>query len=270
MTNTADIYYPFDQTEKYFIKSIWQLQEFNIYEITETILPKGTVEIIFNFSDNITYFNPTLDIKTTLPYCFINGINHKPFKLIKDGQQRFLGIQLNTFGLKVLFDVNVKEFNDKIFDGSEVCKSLDTLAHHLYYKKSFNEQVQIIRNWINQRISVSNSIKALNQIHNLFYSCKLNDITVKTLSNSSHLSDRQLRRLSLVWLGMNTETFILYNKYLTSLHLMHHSDLSLTQIGLEAGYYDQSHFIREFKYYTDLTPKEYQYSKSNLPGHIIV
>ena len=68
---------------------------------------------------------------------------------------------------------------------------------------------------------------------------------------------------------MNTETFILYNKYLSALKLLHTSDLSLTQIGLDAGYYDQSHFIREFKSYTNLTPKEYKASISDLPGHII-
>ncbi|MBK9735500.1 MAG: helix-turn-helix transcriptional regulator [Saprospiraceae bacterium] len=268
MINTADIYFPFDEMETHFIKSIWRLQEYHIHERTETILPKGTVEIIFNFSDNITYFNPTLDIKTTLPYCFINGINYKPFNLIKNGQQYFLGIQLNTIGLKVLFDTPVHEFNNTILEGSQVCQSLEALSHQLYYKISFNEQVQIINNWINQRISHSHCLKTLSQIHNLFYAQNLNDITVKKFCNEVYLSDRQVRRLSTEWLGMNTENFLRYNKYLSSLNLLHNEELSLTQIGLEAGYYDQSHFIREFKSFTDLTPKEYQALNSNLPGHI--
>ncbi|MCC6383784.1 MAG: helix-turn-helix transcriptional regulator [Bacteroidia bacterium] len=79
-----------------------------------------------------------------------------------------------------------------------------------------------------------------------------------------------MRRLSTKWLGMNTETFLLYSKYLSSLPLLHNSDSSLTQIGLEAGYYDQSHFIREFKSYTNLTPKEYQASVRGLPGYIFL
>ncbi len=269
MTNKADIYYPSGEIEKYYIKSIWRLYEYNIQERTETILPKGTVEIIFNFSDEIVYCNPSLGIKNKLPPCFVNGINHKPFNLIKKGQQIFLGIQLNTIGLKVLFDISVKEFNNNIFEGLQICKSLDTLSHQLSHQKSFNKQVQTIMNWMNQRISVSNNVKAITQIHNLFYSQKLNDLTVRKLCHEVYYSDRQLRRLSSEWLGMNTETFICYNKYLSTLHLLHNSDLSLTQIGLEAGYYDQSHFIREFKSYTDMTPKEYQVSNTILPGHII-
>lgn len=269
MTNSADIYFPSDEPARHFIKSIWRLQEYNIYERTETILPKGTVEIIFNLSDDIVYINSSLDIKKTLPSCFINGINFKPFHLIKNEQQIFLGIQLNTIGLKILFNESVKEFNNNIFEGSHVCKSLDTLANQLYSIKTFKEQVETIMKWICQRISVSHYCKTIEQVHHLFFSHELHEYTVNKLSHEVYLSDRQLRRISAEWLGMNTETFLLYNKYLSSLHLLHNSKLSLTQIGLIAGYYDQSHFIREFKSYTDLTPKEYRASNTGLPGHII-
>jgi len=269
MTNSSDIYFPSTETEKLFIKSIWRLQEYNIHERTEMILPKGTVEIIFNLSDTITYSNPPANIKTALPCCFINGINFKPFNLIKNGQQIFLGIQLNTIGLKGLFDIPVKEFNDTVVESSLVCKSLDVLYDQLFLEKTFDAQVKMIRKWICEKISVSKYFKSINNIHNLFYSNKLNALTVKEFCIDICISDRQLRRLSAEWLGMNTETFLLYNKYLLSLHLLHNSDLSLTQIGLEAGYYDQSHFIREFKSYTELTPKEYQAAVTGLPGHII-
>ena len=91
MTNSAAIYFPSDQIESQYIKSIWRLQDADTTPKTEIILPKGTIEIIFNLSNNITYFNPSLHIEKILPVCFINGINFKPFQLIKCGQQEFLG-----------------------------------------------------------------------------------------------------------------------------------------------------------------------------------
>jgi len=269
MTNSADIYHPADGIAKYFIKSIWRLQEYNIFERTETILPKGTVEIIFNLSENITYCYSTSGIKTILPTCFINGINFKPFHLLKNGQQLFLGIQLNAIGLKVLFNVSIKEFHNNIIEMTQVSNSLNELYHQLFAQNTFEEQVAIIMKWIYLKISNSKYNKTIDKVHYLFYSQKLNYHTVSQLSDEVFLSDRHMRRLSSEWLGMSTESYILYNKYLSSLHLMHISDKSLTQIGLEAGYYDQSHFIREFKSYTNLTPKEYQASQKGLPGHII-
>ncbi len=268
MTNSAHIYYPSGETERLFIKSIWRLHEYNTREKTETILPKGTAEIIFNLSDSITYVNQIADSQT-LPFCFINGINFKPFTLVKKGQQKFIGIQLNTIGLKVLFDIPVKEFSDHIYDGWQVCRSLESLSYQLFSKKSFNEQVKIILKWIHERISVSRATKTLPQIYNFFYSNPSPLLTVRTLCNERFISDRQLRRLSNEWLGMNSESFLLYNKYLRALNLLHRSNASLTQVGLDVGYYDQSHFIREFKSFTDLTPKEYRAEISYLPGHII-
>jgi len=84
------------------------------------------------------------------------------------------------------------------------------------------------------------------------------------------LSDRQLRRFSQDWLGMSTEEIIQYRRYLYCLHLLSHSKQKLTEIGYEAGYYDQSHFIREFKSFTNLTPKQYRDANVEYQGHIIV
>lgn len=270
MTNSADIYFPKTEVEKLFVKSIWRLQCFTICEQKETILPKGTVEIIFNLSDKIIYINPAVDVKVTLPYCFINGINFKPFHLIKNGQQIFLGIQLNSIALKALFNIPARELNDTITEGSVVCKPLNDLHQQLFSSGTFDEQVKIIRKWLCRQISASKKLSEIERIHNWFFCSDVRWMTVKNLHHQACISDRQLRRMSAEWLGMNTENFLLYNKYLSALHLLHNSKSSLTQIGLEAGYYDQSHFIREFKSYTDLTPKEYQASVTGLPGHIFL
>lgn len=269
MINSARIYFPTAEAERYFINSIWRLQEYNTRQCIETILPKGTVEIIFNLSDNIIYSNPATGVKINLPCCFVNGINYKPFNIVKEGQQTFLGIQLNAMGLKILFNISAEEFNDNIVEGCLACKSLEALSGQLFLKKTFEEQIEIIRKWICQKISDSKYSKSINQIYNLFYRQNRDELTVKKLCGESCVSDRQFRRLAIDWLGTNPETFLRYNKYISALHLLHRSDSSLTQLGLQAGYYDQSHFIREFKYFTGLTPKEYKAAGKGLPGHIV-
>lgn len=270
MTKSTDIYYPTGEIEKTFINSIWRLSESDLHKRREIILPKGTVEIIFNFSDKINYFNPSLQVSKILPSVFVNGINFKPFELIKTGRQDFLGIQLNSIGLRLLFNISAKELNNSVYDGKEICSLLDNLANELYHNQTFNQQVQIILAWIKNKIPTYNFQYSISRVQKLMsYNC-LHNLTVKKLSTEICLSDRQLRRFSHDWLGMNTEEFILYKKYLNSLNLLHNSKQTLTEIGLEAGYYDQSHFIREFKSYTDLTPKQYQEAITGIPGHIFV
>ena len=38
---------------------------------------------------------------------------------------------------------------------------------------------------------------------------------------------------------------------------MSHRESSLTSIAYDCGYFDQSHFIREFKSFTGIAPSEY-------------
>lgn len=268
MTIRSDIYYPACEMEKVFIKSIWRLSEHDVHNRTELILPKGTVEIIFNFSDPIHYINPSQQQSKKLSTVFINGINFKPFKLIKTGGQEFLGIQLSGAALKMLFNIPAKEFNNRVYEGLKVCPSLDALGYELFSKHLFSEQVETLLKWIRRKVYAMNQENSVSRVQKLMSMQFYPSLTVKNLSDKICLSDRQLRRFCSDWVGMSTEEFILYTKYLTSLHLLHNSKPSLTEVGLKAGYYDQSHFIREFKSYTDMTPKEYHRATKGIPGHI--
>lgn len=270
MTKSTDIYFPTGELEKSVFSNIWRLTDHNIQSRKEIILPKGTVEIIFNFSGTINYFNPAMGVSKLLPVVFVNGINFKPFNLLKSGRQEFLGIQLKSAGLRLLFNLSVKEFNDCVYAGNEVGCQLELLAEELSSAQAFHQQVEMILKWVRRRISGKSYPYAIERIQKMQYLSLAQNLTVKELCHEICLSDRQLRRFSLDWLGMKTEEFINYNRYLAGLQLLHHSDGSLTEIGLKAGYYDQSHFIRAFKHYTELTPGEYRAGNAEYPGHLSI
>lgn len=268
MVNTTDIYIPDNEYEVRLIKCIWRVHEFNYQERLETILPKGNAEIIFNLSENISFFNSNIKNRNFLPHCVINGVNSIPVNLIKKGQQLFIGIQLNIFALKILFNIPVNEFNNRVIDGTLICKSLDTLLHQIASTYSFNEQVDNILKWFNNKIAATRNESKINRVCKFYYDTEIKNMKVNNICRKYNYSERHFRRLSVEWLGMNTEAFVLYQKYLNSLSLLHRSDLSLTKIGFDAGYYDQSHFIREFRSFAGMTPKEYRRIMSDLPGHI--
>ena len=96
----------------------------------------------------------------------------------------------------------------------------------------------------------------------------MHGLSVKELAQSLCYSPRQLSRKMAEATGMNTEEILLYKKYLHAVHLMHHTDWSLTQIAYQSNFSDQSHFIKSFKTYTKMTPGEYRAGKSYVKGHI--
>ena len=57
-------------------------------------------------------------------------------------------------------------------------------------------------------------------------------------------------------IGISPAAFTSVIRFNRSLHLVLNTRSSLTSIAYDCGYYDQAHFIREFKRFTGIVPSE--------------
>jgi AraC-like DNA-binding protein len=79
--------------------------------------------------------------------------------------------------------------------------------------------------------------------------------SVRELANKVGMSQRQLSRKFNHCIGLSTKEFIHINRFIGSLvYLKKYPYLSLTDIAYESGYYDQAHFIHDYKSFAGLTP----------------
>lgn len=87
---------------------------------------------------------------------------------------------------------------------------------------------------------------------------------IKRLGGEFGISDRYVQKLFLNYVGIPPKSFFSVNRFNRSLQLVRSAKLSLTDIAYECGYYDQAHFIKEFRSYTGLAPSQLA-SQSVLP-----
>jgi AraC-like DNA-binding protein len=76
----------------------------------------------------------------------------------------------------------------------------------------------------------------------------------KSLSMEFGFSERYIQKSFLECVGLTPKNYFAVQRFNKSLELVQSSTETLTSIALECGYYDQAHFIKEFKSYTALTP----------------
>ena len=82
-----------------------------------------------------------------------------------------------------------------------------------------------------------------------------NPFSVAGLANKVGISQRQLSRKFNHCIGLSTKEFIHISRFIDSLvYLKKYPDRSLTDIAYESGYYDQAHFIHDYKTFAGLTP----------------
>lgn len=86
--------------------------------------------------------------------------------------------------------------------------------------------------------------------------------SVDRLAHITGLSQRQLSRKFQKYVGLSPKEYLRISRFITSLtHLKRSPATSLTEVACETGYYDQSHFIRDYKDYTGFTPGQLLRSK---------
>ena len=258
-------YIPKETCFKNVIHSIWQVDHFTSFH-EEHIIPKGIVEIIFNFSDCSPILAQLDSTKYHLPNCFINGFNTIPIQVQLPKQQVFFGVQLQPLAIKKIFGSPACEFLNITVDLTLLDSTFHSLWHQLAEQDNFNNRVSVFLSWVKQNFIEWHPQEQL--INNFLYAVNQHDLSVKELAKTLCYSPRHLSRKIFEATGMNTEEILLYKKYLHAVHLIHHTDLPLTAIAYQSQFSDQSHFIKSFKAYTKMTPGEYRGNKSYVKGHV--
>jgi len=247
------------------IHSVWQLDGHTPFQ-KEQILPKGIVEIIFNFSEGSPIPVQMDGSQSQLGHCFINGLNKAPINLLLPEKQVFLGVKLRPFAVKKLVGAPAGIFSDDAVDLTLIDRSFNSLWHQLAELNDFDSRVTVLMNWARSKnITMAPQENLLNDF---LYAHGQHTLSVSQLAGSMYYSTRQLSRKLLEATGMNTEEILLYKKYLHALDLMHTSHMTLTEIAYESNFSDQSHFIKAFRSFTSITPGEYRQRKGYVKGHM--
>ena len=261
-------YRPTCAPENIFLLEIWSVKDHYPIRQKERILPKGTAEIIFNLSDAAFHYRSTVKSCVTLPSYFINGVHTRGFELSVDGLQHFIGIQIPTFALKYLFKIPATELSNQFAEGALVCPTLQPLYEQIGSSNSCQEQLSHILLWLRNKINKLSLSASDDRVIQFNTDREIKELSVGRLSDKYNVTPRHLNRLCHTYFGMSAEDMVLYQKYLTALHLTHDKSLSLTEIAYHCGFYDQAHFSRTFKLFTGLTANGYRKAAGFVTGHI--
>ena len=257
-------YIPAEIAYQNIIQAIWQIAHTPLFS-TEYIIPKGVIEVIFNFSDSAI---PTeIGYKNyDLPSCFINGFNTLPINIHLPENQVFFGVIFQPVAVTKIFKVHGSELADITIDMTLIDVTFNSLWHQLVEQTTFDARVKTFLNWLNSKIT---DWHPQDQLMNTFlYASKQQALSVTGLADTLCYSTRHLSRKLFEVTGMNAEEILLYKKYLHAVELMHKTNLSLTEIAHQSFFVDQSHFIKTFKGYAGITPGAYRRKMSLVKGHI--
>lgn len=139
-------------------------------------------------------------------------------------------------------------------------KSIGHLQQQLLETSELRERIELVEGYLLNRLQVAEKhavrISMIGQIAQELQQDTLPE-NIKALALKYRVTPRYLQKLFLQYTGITPKFYHKINRFQLSLKLITKKESSLTSIAYDCGYFDQSHFIREFKSFTGVTPSDY-------------
>ncbi len=247
------------ETLKAFVKCYWTLEfPAEVNPQKQSIVPDGCVEMIFHQGDLYRqYLNNGESILQ--PKCFVIGQLTQPLEIEPTGATNIFSVRFHPGGFLPFTLVTIKEMENVALD---LTKMFGTDGHEIETKilavTSTEEKIKLVESFLLNRLLDTETIDRVIKATVETMLTANGQISIDELSQQTNINRRQLERKFSSIVGLSPKTLSKVIRLQSTLKMLLNKDLtSLTALAYEGEYYDQAHFIKDFKEFTGKTPKEF-------------
>jgi len=217
---------------------------------------KKTGEYVF--SD--TYMNSSAVLSGMLSYFPL--INPYP-------ETEIIGIHFTPEGLYRLIGVEMSVFKDVMIDGSTYFFGISDIIPALQEEKDHSVKIEILCSFLrsrNKEKKVPENFRKL--LRNL--TREKSFLTVNELAEKYGVSKKTIERYFLKFVGINPKTYLMIlrlNKVFE--YIYSNPENSMYEVINKCGYFDQAHFIKDFKKISGETPFSFFRNESNSLAKVV-
>jgi AraC-like DNA-binding protein len=243
-----------------FISFYWILEMDSslAFSAKQRIIPNGCVELIFHFGDRLNTIFPDQKPEKQ-PQSLISGQSTKFYDVEQSGKTGMLSILFKPHGARMFFDLPISEITNQNVDLNLLGRQFaPELTEKIALACNHETRITIIEDYLISKLTeqhlynsqrLARTIEVINRYKGL--------VGVAELASIACLSHKQYDRIFYDFVGLHPKEFL---KIVRLQYVFHHhkhkQNESLTGLAYACGYYDQAHFVNDFKSLTGLTPKQ--------------
>lgn len=237
----------------YFIVEIDNLED---YMPKERVYPSGYVTMVFHYGSP-SKFQQKNSSKYIEPNLVICGQQTNYYDLSLSGKTGMILIVFRPHGVKSFFNFPITELLNENLSLQELANNdAVELEDKLFNSPNNNQRVIHLENFFIKRLIYNNEFERVEHAIKIIESSK-GKIKAQDIAYEVCLGIKQFERTFSKYVGVNPKKFASIVRFQNVLQINSKDKRSLSQIAIDSGYYDQSHFIHDFKSLTGLTPKAF-------------
>lgn len=254
-------YQTFEPSEdlKTFIKCFWVLESpAEEMPQKQRIIPDGCMEMIFHFGDLYRQYMPSGE-GIVQPRCCVFGQLTAPLEIEPVGITGIFSVRFHPDGFLPFSDLSIKEYENRAVSlESAFGGEGKLLSEGVLGAKNTEERIQAVESFLLRKLQRSETIdKIIHSTLQTIFDSK-GQLSVDDLSHQLRIHRKQLERKFSASVGLSPKQLSKIVRLQSTIRLMYEKKhTTLTDLAYEGEYYDQAHFIKDFKEFTGLTPKQF-------------
>ncbi|HEX6227648.1 MAG TPA: helix-turn-helix domain-containing protein [Chryseolinea sp.] len=252
-------YTPSSLLSKY-IKCYWTLEDDCEMQVAnrERIFPDGSMELVFHYGDLFKKYDDKAGVFIQ-PRSFLHGQIKRFIDLEPTGRVGVFSVRFLPGGAYAFLRSDMDELAERSISLEDLW-GVDglTLEEKMLGARSTSLRIHVIEEFFLRLLKTyDRSQNAIDHCVNLILNSE-SSIPVESLSEEVNLGRRQLERKFTASVGLSPKLFTRIIRFQRTLQLIENASAnSLTSVAYAHGFYDQSHFTKDFKEFTGLNPRQY-------------
>jgi len=249
-----------------YISFFWELQIENA-DLNHWLIPQRNINMRFNLSDTPHYLRHG-DTESRLEDVYFPGLQSRFLNssLRVSGKVDVMGISFNPEGFHPFVKIPGSEFRDQVLGADEIGLTIvKTISEKLREAPGTEERLVIIERELLLLLNLPCSPPE--SFRNIFEALKQprNFSNINTFCRQSNISLRQIERLYNKYIGLSASAYCSLNRFHSSLNQLLRTNYSkLSDLAYDNDFFDQTHFIKEFKRFTGNTPGKFVSSENSI------
>lgn len=231
-----------------YVRYYWMLTSDEPFSVLT--FPIGCPQIIFHRKTPL--YIP--EINRSQSRLTISGQVNFAAHIQSDGNLEMIVAVFYPHTIGMFIDTPPSAFYNQEISGYDISnRQLDETAAKIFDSQGGHAAIAILENWLLTRISPTLNHRRISGSIDLLMRDPA--ISVYGLADTACLSLKQYARIFREQVGMNPKEYARVVRFQKALWMLQRGARNFAGISAECGYADQSHFIRDFKAMSGLTPK---------------
>ena len=242
-----------------FVKCYWTLvSPKSVHEERQRIVPDGCMEMIFHAGDLYRQYLPE-EAFIVQPRYFIFGQITQPLEITATGETRIFAVRFHPDGSLPIINMPIREMDNKAVSLEQLFGGKgNKLGERVCAEKDVNKQIELVEIFLLQQIQKQETRDRIAALSVQALLGLKGQLSVDELAVQLQVHRRKLERNFATLIGLSPKQLAKIIRLQAALKMMGERKYNnLTELAYENGYFDQAHFIKDFREFTGVTPGEF-------------